>query len=164
MLGVVDYEGMTPADELLREYGAELGVADTFKPTRVGVFFGEAGREVSDPYFDGEGPSRTGCLRCGSCMVGCRHGAKNTLVKNYLWFAERLGVVVMPERHATEIRPLGPADGSEGYAVTSGRPGAWRRREPLTSTARVVVVAAGPLGTNQLLAECKHGGALPRLS
>jgi cholesterol oxidase len=164
MLGVTEYEGMTPADELLREYGEELGVGDTFSPTRVGVFFGEPGREVADPFFDGEGPPRTGCLRCGSCMVGCRHGAKNTLVKNYLWFAERLGVAVMPERHATEIRPLDPADGSEGYAVTSVRSGAWLRRQPLTSTARGVVVAAGPLGTNKLLADCKHGGALPRLS
>ena len=164
MLGVTEYEGMTPADELLREYGEELGVGDTFSHTRVGVFFGEPGSEVEDPFFGGEGPARTGCLRCGSCMVGCRHGAKNTLVKNYLWFAERLGVVVMPERHATEIRPLGPADGSEGYAVTSVRSGACLRREPLTSTARGVVVAAGPLGTNQLLADCRHGGALPRLS
>jgi cholesterol oxidase len=164
MLGVVDYEGMAPADELLREYGAELGVADTFKPTRVGVFFGEAGREVPDPYFHGEGPPRTGCLRCGSCMVGCRHGAKNTLVKNYLWFAERLGARVLPERHATEIRPIGAPDGSGGYVVTSVRSGAWLRRELRTMTTRGVVVAAGPLGTNQLLADCKHASALPRLS
>jgi hypothetical protein len=155
---------MTPADELLREYGAELGVTDTFKPTRVGVFFGEAGREVSDPYFDGEGPPRTGCVRCGSCMVGCRHGAKNTLVKNYLWFAERLGARVLPERHATEIRPIGAPDGSGGYAVTSVRSGAWLRPERRTMTARGVVVAAGPLGTNQLLADFKHARALPRLS
>jgi cholesterol oxidase len=164
MLGVVDYEGMTPADDLLREYGAELGVADTFKPTRVGVFFGEAGREVPDPYFDGDGPPRTGCLRCGSCMVGCRHGAKNTLVKNYLWFAERLGARVLPERNATEIRPIGAPDGSGGYVVTCVRSGAWLRRERRTMTARGVVVAAGPLGTNQLLADCRHARALPRLS
>ena len=131
MLGVTEYEGMTPADELLREYGEKLGVGDTFSPTRVGVFFGEPGREVADPFFDGEGPPRTGCLRCGSCMVGCRHGAKNTLVKNYLWFAERLGVAVMPERHATEIRPLDPAEGSEGYAVTSVHLRPRRRRDEL---------------------------------
>jgi cholesterol oxidase len=164
MLGVTDYDGMTPADELLREYGEQLGVGDTFAHTRVGVFFGEPGSAVPDPYFDGEGPSRTGCLRCGSCMVGCRHGAKNTLVKNYLWFAERLGVEVMPERHATEIRPLDAPDGSGGYAVTSVRSGAWLRRKPRTLTASGVVVAAGPLGTNQLLADCKHAGTLPRLS
>ena len=164
MLGVTDYEGMTPADELLREYGEELGVGDTFSHTRVGVFFGEAGREVADPYFGGEGPARTGCVRCGSCMVGCRHGAKNTLVKNYLWFAERLGAEVMPERQATEVRPIGAADGSGGYEVTSVRSGAWLRRDRRAMTADGVVIAAGPLGTNQLLADCKHGGALPRLS
>ena len=97
-------------------------------------------------------------------MVGCRHGAKNTLVKNYLWFAERLGARVLPERHATEIRPIGAPDGSGGYMVTSVRSGAWLRRERRTMTARGVVVAAGPLGTNQLLADCKHTRALPRLS
>ena len=164
MLVVTDYEGMTPADELLREYGEEIGVGNTFKHTRVGVFFGEPGEEVADPYFDGEGPARSGCVRCGSCMVGCRHGAKNTLRKNYLWFAERLGVEVIAERQATEIRPLGAADGSEGYRVTTERPGAWLQREERAFTARGVALAAGPLGTNQLLADCRHSGALPRIS
>ena len=164
MLGVVDYEGMTPADELLREYGEEIGVGDTFKHTRVGIYFGEPGAEVADPYFAGEGPERTGCLRCGSCMVGCRHGAKNTLMKNYLWFAERLGVEVIPERQVTEVRPLAAADGSAGYSVASVRSGSWLRREPRTLTARGVVLAAGPLGTNQLLADCRRTRALPRVS
>ncbi|HYJ22869.1 MAG TPA: NAD(P)-binding protein, partial [Solirubrobacterales bacterium] len=87
MLGVTEYEGIGPADKLLREYSEEIGVGETFTNTRVGVFFDQPGKEVPDPYFEGEGPDRTGCMRCGSCMVGCRHGAKNTLVKNYLWFA-----------------------------------------------------------------------------
>ena len=116
---------MGPADELLKEYGEEIGVGDTFKPTRVGAFFGEPGKEVPDPYFGGEGPGGAGCIRCGSCMVGCRHGAKNTLVKNYLWFAEKLGVVI-PEREVTDVQAA-PAlrDGCEGYAVASARSGAW---------------------------------------
>jgi cholesterol oxidase len=164
MLGAADYEGMGPADVLLREYGEEIGVADTFTNTRVGVFFGEPGERVADPYFEGEGPERAGCMRCGSCMVGCRHGAKNTLVKNYLWFAERLGVRIEPERQVTEIRPLGPADGSGGYEVLSERSGSWLRKRRERTTARGVVVAAGALGTNQLLADCRHSGALPRLS
>jgi cholesterol oxidase len=164
MLGVADYEGMTPADELLREYGEEIGVGDTFKHTRVGIFFGEPGKEVPDPYFGGEGPPRSGCIRCGSCMVGCRYGAKNTLVKNYLWFAERLGVEVVPQRLATQIRPLAAPDGSNGYEVKTVHPGAWIRRRPHTFTARGVVVAAGALGTNKLLADCRQSGALPRLS
>jgi cholesterol oxidase len=164
MLGVVEYEGMGPADILLREYADEIGVGNTFTNTRVGIFFDQPGREVPDPFFEGEGPPRTGCMRCGSCMVGCRHGAKNTLMKNYLWFAEKLGVEIQSERHVTEIRPLGAADGSDGYAVTSERSGAWVRKRRRTMTARGVVLAAGALGTNNLLANCKHSGGLPRLS
>ncbi|HEY2334797.1 MAG TPA: GMC family oxidoreductase [Solirubrobacterales bacterium] len=164
MLGVVEYEGMGPADRLLKEYGEEIGVGETFTNTRVGVFFDKPGVEVPDPFFGGEGPSRTGCMRCGSCMVGCRHGAKNTLVKNYLWFAEKLGVRIEPERQVTEIRPLGQSDGSSGYVVTSERSGAWLRKQRRTVTARGVVVAAGALGTNNLLANCRHNGALPHLS
>ena len=164
MLGVADYEGATAADALLREYGEEIGVGDTYKQTRVGIFFGPAGEEVDDPYFGGEGPRRTGCTRCAACMIGCRFGAKNTLVKNYLWFAERLGVEVIPEREVTEIRPVGAPDGSEGYSVETVYPGAWVRKRRRAFTARGVVVAAGALGTNRLLANCKHRGALPRLS
>jgi cholesterol oxidase len=164
MLGVADYEGITPADQLLKEYGEELGVGDTYKQTRVGIFFGPAGERVDDPYFGGEGPHRTGCVRCAACMLGCRYGAKNTLVKNYLWFAERLGVEVIPERQVTEIRPVGAADGSEGYEVDTEHPGAWIRKRDRTFRTRGVVVAAGALGTNKLLANCKHGGALPRIS
>jgi cholesterol oxidase len=164
MLGVTEYEGIGPADKLLQEYGEEIGVGETFTNTRVGVFFDRPGVTVSDPYFEGEGPDRTGCNRCGSCMVGCRHGAKNTLVKNYLWFAEKLGVEIHPERQVTEIRPLGAADGSDGYAVSAERAGSWFHAERRTLRAKGVVVAAGALGTNQLLANCKHSGALPRIS
>jgi cholesterol oxidase len=164
MLGVAEYEGIGPADKLLQEYGEEIGVGETFTNTRVGVFFDQPGKEVPDPYFEGEGPDRTGCMRCGSCMVGCRHGAKNTLVKNYLWFAEKLGVQIFPERQVTEIRPLGAADGSGGYAVSAERSGSWFHAEQRTLRAKGVVVAAGALGTNQLLANCKHAGSLPRLS
>ena len=164
MLGVADYEGMTPADRLLKEYGEEIGVGDTYKQTRVGIFFGPAGEEVDDPFFGGEGPRRTGCVRCGSCMLGCRYGAKNTLVKNYLWFAERLGAQVIPERMVTSIRPIGSPDGSEGYEVVTEHPGAWFRKRRRTFRARGVVIAAGALGTNQLLAQCKHRGDLPRIS
>ncbi len=164
MLGVAEYEGIGPADKLLQEYSEEIGVGETFTNTRVGVFFDQPGKEVPDPYFEGEGPDRTGCMRCGSCMVGCRHGAKNTLVKNYLWFAEKLGVSIFPKRQVTEVRPLGAADGSDGYAVTAERSGSWFHAEQRTLRARGVVVAAGALGTNQLLANCRHSGALPRLS
>ncbi|MCZ7669401.1 MAG: hypothetical protein M5U34_20590 [Chloroflexi bacterium] len=73
------------------EIAQELGQEASFKPTPVGIFFGEPGVNVPDPFFDGEGPPRTGCIHCGGCMVGCRHNAKNTLDKNYLYFAEKWG-------------------------------------------------------------------------
>jgi len=157
MLGVTENPHDDPADQLLRELGEELGVADTYKHTPVGIYFGAPGKTVADPYFGGEGPDRTGCLMCGRCMVGCVHGAKNTLVKNYLWFAERLGAVV-------DIRPIGAPDGSEGYEVVSERSGAWVRKDRRVHRARGVVVAAGPLGTNKLLQRCRLGGSLPALS
>jgi cholesterol oxidase len=164
MLGVIENPYEDPADQLLRELGEELGVGETYKKTPVGVFFGEPGETVADPYFGGAGPDRTGCLLCGRCMVGCPHGAKNTLVKNYLYFAEKAGARVMPERTVIDIRPLGSADGADGYEVESVRSGAWMRRERRVHRARGVVVSAGPLGTNKLLQRCRLKGSLPRIS
>ena len=119
MLGVVQTPNDDPADQLLRELGEELGVGDTYKKTPVGVYFGEPGVTVSDPFFGGEGPDRTGCRQCGRCMVGCPHGSKNTLVKNYLYLAERRGARVMPERTVVDVRPLGDGSGTDGYEVES---------------------------------------------
>jgi cholesterol oxidase len=164
MLGVVTYDQDTPADLLLKEYAESIGRGQTYAKTRVGVFLGESGTTVADPFFDGEGPARTGCVRCGQCMIGCRFGAKNTLVKNYLWFAERLGVKVTPERTVVDIRPLGAPGGSDGYLVTHERTGAWIRRDRRTVKAAGVVVSAGALGTNKLLFTCKLRGSLPRIS
>jgi cholesterol oxidase len=164
MLGVAEVEQDDPADQLLRELGEHLGVGETYRKTPVGVYQENPGKTVPDPYFGGEGPDRTGCLQCGRCMVGCPHGAKNTLVKNYLWLAERRGVKIDAERTVTDVRPLGAADGSDGYAITSERSGLLPGRGKRTITARGVVFAAGPLGTNKLLQRCRLGGALPKIS
>src|ERR1700689_331622 len=167
MLGVVQNPHDDPADQLLRELGEHLGVSDTYKKTPVGIFFGaegESGKTVPDPFFGGEGPERTGCKLCGRCMVGCPHGAKNTLVKNYLYLAEKLGARVTPERTVLDIRPLGSTDGSEGFQIESVRSGAWLRKERLVQRAGGVVVSAGPLGTNKLLQRCRVKGSLPRIS
>jgi cholesterol oxidase len=164
MLGVVEVEQDDPADQLLRELGEHLGVGETYRKTPVGVYQENSGKTVADPFFGGEGPDRTGCLQCGRCMVGCPHGAKNTLVKNYLWLAERRGVKIEAERTVTDVRPLGAADGSEGYAVTSERSGLLPGRGKRTIKARGVVFAAGPLGTNKLMQRCRLGGALPKIS
>jgi cholesterol oxidase len=163
MFGVNTVPFESPGDKLLQDYAADIGREDSFRRTPVACYFGEAGKTVSDPYFDGEGPDRTGCIRCGACMVGCRVGAKNTLMKNYLWFAEKKGAVVLPDRQVTDIRPLGAADGSDGYEISMRSPGLFRGRKKRL-TARGVIVSAGALGTNQLLADCKYRGLLPNIS
>jgi cholesterol oxidase len=128
------------------------------------VYFGTPGETAPDPFFGGAGPERTGCVLCGRCMVGCPYNAKNTLVKNYLWLAEHAGATIEPDRTVIDIRPLGAPDGSDGYAVTSVRTGAWFNKDRRVTRARGVVVAAGALGTNRLLARCKLGGSLPHIS
>src|SRR5256885_13843447 len=102
MLGVGTYARTTRADEAMRKVAERMGVGDTFHPTPVGVYFGQSG---VDPYFGGAGPARNSCTHCGSCMTGCRFNAKNTLVKNYLYLAEKLRVEVFPRHTVTEIRP-----------------------------------------------------------
>jgi len=97
-------------------------------------------------------------------MVGCPTGAKNTLPKNYLWFAEKGGTEVVPERTVVDVRPLGAADGSDGYAVTTERTGAWIRKDRRVHSARGVVLSGGALGTNKLLQRCRHNGSLPNVS
>jgi cholesterol oxidase len=165
MLGVVTNPCDGPVEQVMRETAEDLGVGASFRKTPVGVFFGEPGRRVPDPYFGGEGPGRTGCTQCGNCMVGCRVGAKNTLVKNYLALAERRGVRIEALRTVTSVRPLDAQRPEEGYAVRTVRTGAWTRsgRAEQTVTAAQVVVAAGAWGSAQLLQAMK-AGALPGIS
>ncbi|SCG77748.1 cholesterol oxidase [Micromonospora siamensis] len=160
MLGVTTYPVHTGADRVMRSVAERMGVGHTFHATPVGVHIGRPGQRVADPYFGGAGPERTGCTHCGSCMTGCRHGAKNTLVKNYLWLAEKLGVQVHPLTTVTAVRPA--AGG--GYEVHTERTGAWLRRRRQVLHADQVVFAAGALGTQRLLHEMRATGALPGLS
>jgi cholesterol oxidase len=141
MLGVVEFPGDTPADEVMRGVAARLGVADTFEKTPVGVYFGEDG---VDPYFGGAGPLRNGCDLRGACMTGCRRGAKNSLDRNYLWLAERNGAEIHSE---TEV---GRLDRTRcGYELETSR-GPFR--------APQVVLAAGVLGTLRILLRSGLGG------
>ncbi len=169
MLGVAQNPRLGPADWVLREIAGELGTGDTFSPTPVGTFFGrpgEEGREVPDPYFGGNGPSRSGCTHCGACMVGCRHNAKNTLPKNYLWFAERHGAEIRAECLVRDIRPLaGGQDDGARYIVAYRSATALMVRHGRQVRARNVIVAAGALGTLRLLFRCRDvTRSLPALS
>jgi cholesterol oxidase len=166
MLGVTEYARTTPADVAMKKVADEMGVGDTFHPTPVGVFFGEPGQaegeRVADPFFGGAGPDRATCINCGSCMTGCRHNAKNTLVKNYLYLAEQNGAVVHPLTTVTDVRPR--AEG--GYEVTARWTKAKLSRGSAvkTFTAEQVVFSAAAIGTQRLLHRLKAAGSLPRVS
>jgi len=159
MLGVVDNPSVTAADKVMREVAEDMGVGSTFTTTPVGVLFGNPGERVADPFFGGAGPERTACTECGSCMTGCRVGAKNTLVKNYLHLAERAGVTVLPLTTVRAVRPT-----SDGYEVVTRRTGAKLRRREKSIFAGQVVFAAGTYGTQKLLLAMKETGELPELS
>lgn len=160
MLGVTTTPFITRPDRILAEVADELGVGDTHHPTDVGVYFGTPGRTVPDPYFGGAGPERTGCIRCGDCMVGCKHGAKNSLDANYLHLAERAGAEIVPERLVVDLEPL-PGG---GWRVTHRRSTGWSRRGSTTFTAGQVVLSGGALGTQKLLFRLRERGRLPALS
>jgi cholesterol oxidase len=159
MLGVTPAPEVYEGDIALRRACGALGQDGGFHRAEVGVYFGEPGKTVPDPYFGGAGPPRTGCIRCGACMVGCRYGAKNTLDQNYLYLAERLGATVIPEQQVYALQPL-PGGGYDVHMRRST--GVLRPRRRLR--AENVVLAAGVLGTVPLLMRCKAQGLLPRIS
>ncbi len=166
MLGVASNPRLWTSDYLLKEISAELGTEATFRPTEGATFFGEPGVEVPDPFFGGEGPSRSGCTHCGACMVGCRYNAKNTLVKNYLYLAEKWGAQVKAECEVRDVRPLPPGqpDGAR-YEIIYRSSTAWLFKPEKRVRARNVVFSAGALGTMRLLFRCREiTGSLPKVS
>lgn len=166
MLGVTENPNLWSADESLRVVSDEIGFGDSFQATEVGVFFNEDSQEVPDPYFNGQGPPRAGCIHCGGCMVGCRYNSKNTLVKNYLFFAEKWGAEVRGECTVEDIQPLTgeQADGAR-YEVFYQSSTNWLWKPKHSVRARNVILSAGVLGTNDLLLKCKNENkSLPEIS
>ena len=162
MLGVATNPRLFAAERVLQKVSEKMGVPETFHATEVGVFFGEAGKTVSDPYFNGKGPDRAGCNHCGGCMVGCRHNAKNTLVKNYLYFAEKLGVKIFAE---TTVDKISPNPQSNGYVIETFCTTSWFKGEPKYFKAKKVIMSAGVLGTLKLLFKNRDDhGTLSKLS
>lgn len=97
------------------------------------------------------------CVHCGNCDIGCAVQAKNTLDLNYIPLAEQQGAEVRPLHHVRAILP-----DADGYRVrfrdlAGGRDGEVR--------ARNVVLAAGSIGSTELLLKCRDlHRSLPGLS
>ncbi|HEY0891166.1 MAG TPA: GMC family oxidoreductase [Nocardioides sp.] len=169
MLGVVTSPFMTPSDDVMKKVAEQMGRGDTYHAAPVGVFYGQpgqpAGTEVPDPFFGGEGPARNTCTNCGECMTGCRHNAKNTLVKNYLYLAEKNGAEVHPLTTVTRVVPR-PGGGYEVHARWTKAKLSRFGRRPATKvfTADHVIFSAAALGTQKLLHRLKATGDLPAIS
>jgi len=162
MLGATVNPYLGQADKDFKELATKIGKPEAFRPTTVAVYFGEKDVTVPDPYFDGKGPDRTGCIHCGQCMTGCRHNAKNTLDKNYLYLAQQLGVEILAENKVYDVKPIGSSDGSDGYEVSFKKIiGLFGKKQ--TVTAKNVIFSGGVLGTLPLLLKLKET-SLPNLS
>jgi len=176
MLGVARNPKLWKADDILRQMADERDMGHTFRATDVGAYFGEAGITVPDPYFNGEGPARAGCNHCGGCMVGCRHNAKNTLPKNYLYFAEKNGAEIKAEVEVVDVRPLTIDDGRQmvngqlsmvsdaRYVVTYQSSTSPLKHKQIVH-AENVIFSAGVIGTMKLLLNLRDvKRSLPKLS
>jgi cholesterol oxidase len=160
MLGVTENRALMEGERTLQRVSERMGSSATFHATEVGVYFGTPNQTVPDPYFAGAGPERTGCVLCGGCMVGCRFGAKNTLDQNYLYFAEAWGARVLPELKVTRLTPT-----ADGYELETRSTTSFLPRSGPQLRARRVVLAAGVLGTVELLLKNRDQyGTLPELS
>lgn len=166
MLGANENPHLTSADLVLKDLAEDMGRASDFGASTVGIYFGDndrPGQVVSDPFFGGEGPSRAGCVQCGRCMLGCPNNAKNSLDKNYLYLAQKLGAEVIAETEVEDVLPAGDQGGSQGYFVTA-RDKSGLLSKKLTLSTDAVVFSAGVMGTVPLLLKMKANGSLPKLS
>ncbi|NUO80756.1 GMC family oxidoreductase, partial [candidate division KSB1 bacterium] len=162
MMGATPNPRLEAGDLALQQLAKDIGKAEHFQPTNVAVYFGKPGVTEPDPYFNGQGPARTGCNFCGGCMLGCRFNSKNTLDKNYLYFAQKNGARVQAETEVYDVMPLATSNGTHGYRIK------WRAATALHETrgeytTRGVIFAGGVMGTVPLLLQLQRT-SLPHLS
>ena len=158
MLGTTPAKTLGKSDYILKESAEEMGKGETFYNVDVGIYFSNKNGWNDDPYFNGDGPKRKGCIHCGECMVGCRHDAKNTLDKNYLYLAEKNGVDIIPEMDAYDITP-----NDDGYIVKVKRSTGILHPKRIFKCKKVIL-SGGVMGSVKLLMECKRKGSLQNIS
>ncbi len=145
MLGTVKQPHIYREDEVLREVAKDMQRENSFEGVNVGVYYGDT-EKATDPYFKGLGPERKGCTECAGCMVGCRFNAKNTLDKNYLFFAQKNGVTILAE---TEVVCIQKQQDLYEVATVSSTDFLFKKKQKFT--AKGIVMAGGVLGTMALL-------------
>jgi cholesterol oxidase len=153
MLGRTQAPRFGQMDEWLRQTAEVMGTPESFGPTPLGIYFNEDESRKPDPFFNGAGPDRQGCIHCGACLTGCPHDAKNSLDLNYLYLAEKNGVAILPEHKAILIRKQ-----ADGYIIETSNPISDKQYPALTASK--VFLAAGVLGTLELLFRCHASSTL----
>jgi cholesterol oxidase len=162
MLGATKNPKLFDGDLGLKKVAQKLQMEDKFDATNVAVYFGEENVTKPDPYFDGDGPDRTGCNYCGACMTGCRNNSKNTLDKNYLYLAQTYGAEILAEQEVFDVQPIDSKDGRNGYEISiKSSTKLFKRKKKITS--KNVIFAGGVLGTVKLLLKLKTK-SLPNIS
>lgn len=149
MLGTIPFKDLHEEDFILKEIAADMGKETSFGGVNVGVYY--EGKDNIDPYFKGLGPKRNACQKCSGCMLGCQFNSKNTLEKNYLYFAEKFGAKILPETVVTGINTK-----EKGYEVTVESSTSFFNKNKRTLTANGVIVSAGVIGSMKLLLKQKY--------
>lgn len=159
---------LTQRFKLAREAAEKLGYADRFAKTPLAVSFSpEWHYGLNDPFNEkhsrafsnAQGQQQGTCIHLGNCDIGCDVRAKNTLDLNYIPQAEQRGAEVRP-LHL--VRLLEPNQG--GYRVVFERVEKGRLIRGAETSTRVVL-AAGSLGSTELLLRCRDEyRTLPALS
>jgi len=150
MLGTEPYTRFYEEDNIFKEVAEDMGKGSSFSGVNVGVYYGDT-EESCDPYFNGHGPQRNGCRECAGCMTGCRYNAKNTLDKNYLFFAKKFGGKLIAKTLVNKIEYI-----NQQYAIHTQAVNGWPRKKSKTYRAKNLVVSGGVLGTMKLLLKQKY--------
>jgi cholesterol oxidase len=162
MLGATKNPRLQKGDLALKELAGLLGKDHEYDHAHVGVYFGKPGEKAADPYFEGIGPDRIGCIYCGGCMTGCRHDAKNSLDKNYLFLAQKKGADIIAESEVYDVRTISNDDGTGGYQIKYRSSTRIIKKKATIKTAGVIF-SGGVMGTVKLLLSLKKK-SLPFLS
>jgi cholesterol oxidase len=154
--------------KLAKEAAEALGHGERFRALPLATTFDPDWHwDLDDPtsfahsktWVNAQGQEQGTCIHCGNCCIGCPVKAKNTLDLNYIPWAEKHGAEVRPLHFVTRIAPE-----NGGYRVFFDHLTGCRRR-PGSEVGRRVILAAGSLGSTELLLRARdQHKTLPEIS
>ncbi len=99
------------------------------------------------------GVTQLPCVGCGDCVTGCNYKAKNTVIMNYLPDAKKHSAEIFV---LARVRYLEKADG--GWRVCGDGVDEKGHETAFTVTGKVVILAAGALGSAEVLLRSQAKG------